>query len=324
MANTYHFDQYKRVQSKVKLKNPYKLSRQEFFDTYGSLIFQKYVDFCNTISCINMDSLITPYIKVNFFSRQDKKTDSSSGSQIHMLHNEVKISEVAKVKVRTTNTLTKTHTMSEKKINKKKKEVTYIPRFTTSIEKTEIQLEEVRSHIIDTVVTTQGSTAVYCNLVFSEATQNSSTQCEPQQNHFAISRSNVDIPGEYSVVTPSLTACSTSSIHISAADHFVQLDSPKKPMYRHIKAKLGLGKLVEKPESIREMWLAQEIAMLRGQNLISWESKTDQLMEGLFQNEQSLMTIPEVFTDHDLSAQIVALTSDKTVMDMTSLYFDQS
>jgi hypothetical protein len=312
------------VQPKVKIKDPCKLSMDDFFGIYGSLIFQKYIDYCDKFTALDMETQMTPYIKVNFFTRK-KKDGKAKNEEVHMLHNEVKVSEIVKYEVKRTNKITKMNTTAEKVVNRKH-EVTYVPRVITSIETSEVETEGSRSRVIESISTIKGATAVYCNLVFSGETTETSTQTEPAR---VINLSTscdmlniIDDPihdSEKSI--QKLTACSTSSIHISAADHFVQLDEPRKPMYRHIKSRLGLGKLVEKPESIREMWLAQEIAMLRGQNLINWESKTDQLMGTLF-HEQQPMTQPEVFSDQELTNQIEALTSDQEVLDMTAEYLN--
>jgi hypothetical protein len=296
----------------------------DFFRIYGSLIFQKYVEYCDKFTALDMETQMTPYIKVNFFMRK-KKDGKSKNEDVHLLHNEVKVSEVVNYKVKRTSQVTKMNTTAERVVNRKR-EVTYIPKVITSVETSEIESESSRDRVIESVTTVQGATAVYCNLVFSEKTTEVSTQTEPTRVvNFGISSGMMNIVGESTSSNDGekkLTACSTSSIHISAADHFVQLDEPRKPMYRHIKSRLGLGKLVEKPESVREMWLAQEIAMLRGQNLINWESKTDQLMGTLFLHEQQPMMQPEVFSDQELANQITALTSDQEVLDMTAGYLN--
>jgi hypothetical protein len=316
MSKQYSFDDYPFKRPKVKMKNSFKLSREAFFETYGTLIFQRYVQYCNNITEINMDSQLNPYIKIGFFTRYKK--DFEPNKQIHILDHETKVSEIVQYKVKKTHKVIKTHAKAERKV--KKGEVTYIPRVITSIETTENESEESRSRVIDSITIAQTATVINCDLVFTNELQESGTQTN-HTSELSISSSSINIPGEGNSEVK-LTACSTSSIHISAADHFVSLDEPRKPMYRHMKSRMGLGKLVEKPESVREMWLAQEIAMLRGQNIINWESKTDQLMGTLFLHEQTPMTQPETTSDQELANQISALTSDAEVMEATEAYFN--
>jgi hypothetical protein len=326
----YIFDENPRVKMKPENIHAMQLDKSSFLKMYGELLFQKYSIYCRKLSDGPYDSFI-PYMKVIFSKRHSslKKIVNE-----HIIEHDVIVSEVKKEKIHlnitktvTTGEMTSTH------INRpgKSKRVTKKIDSVSDISVTKSVHESEREIIIECVPVARLDQVIYCDMNFQDSSEDIGCQTDP---HWVTSKEGGKSPSSLSNTKPSvlnilpeshdlkLESVMVNSIGIQSVDSYIHIDEPKKPMYRHLRNKMGLGKLAERNETIREIWMTQEILSLKSQLKELIESQDSLIMSGrLLDAAPSVSNEVDVINMESIMAQVATLTDDPVINEVTKKYF---
>jgi hypothetical protein len=325
----FKFDEHPRVKMKVEDMHAIQLNRSEFLGIYGEILYQKYHAYCNNLSNNSYDSYV-PYMKVIFSKRHTSK--KSMVSQ-HIIEHEVLVSEIEtkKIKIDTAKTITQGEmTVVQQHRPKRPNRITKRIDSVSSVKITESTQEVSREVMVECVPIARLDKVVYCDIDFQDSSKDVGCQtlgswCD------AVSRKMSPTLSIGSTLTQNiqptcqdikLESVMTSSIGIQSFDSYINISEPKKPMYRHIHNKMGLGRLCERNETVRELWMTQEILSLKSQMRELIESQDSLIMSG-----RLLDIAPMTSDDSDtmnmqsIMNQVADLMSDPEVSAATEAYF---
>jgi hypothetical protein len=329
----YKFDEFPRVKMKTENVHAIQLSKSEFLNVYGELLYQKYSTYCYKLSDNSYDSYV-PYMKIIFNKRHTSVKQMASQ---HMIEHEVVVSEVEKKRVKldvmktvSKGEVTMTHTHRPRKPNRVTKKMDSISSVTT-IESTQ---EVNRELIIECVPIARLNKVVLCDMSFQDYSEDVGCQTIGNQNDIQnhirdeepkpiLSVSSVMMQDIQPIIQDvKLEPVMVNSIGIQSFDSYIDISEPKKPMYRHIRNKMGLGKLAERNETIRELWMTQEILSLKSQMRELIESQDSLIMSGrLLDVAPEMSDEVDVIDMQSIMNQVADLTNDPDVNMVTKAYF---